>query len=143
MGGDGFDEPADARLEVGGLRGEGLDPPREAAQGLFGGCELVEGSRRQTERGAFGDLGGGGEAAELVAQVNRRADDEGFEFVDRRGARRLGASAGGFQRSQRLTAAPGARGRPGLGVREPPSPPGGRRGRRSWRRRWSPPCEGG
>ena len=32
MGGDGFDEPADARLQVGGLRGEGLDPPREAAQ---------------------------------------------------------------------------------------------------------------
>ena len=50
-------------LEVGGLRGEGLDPPREAAQGLFGGCELVEGGRRQAQRGAFGDLGGGGEAA--------------------------------------------------------------------------------
>ena len=29
--------------------------------------------------------------------------------------------------------------RPGLGVREPPAPPGGRRGRR----RWSPRCEGG
>ena len=34
VGGDGFDEPADARLEVGGLGGEGLDPTREAAQGL-------------------------------------------------------------------------------------------------------------
>ena len=44
----------------------------------------------------------------MVAQVNRRADDEGFEFVDRRGACRLGASAGGLQRSQRLAAAPGA-----------------------------------
>ena len=63
VGGDGFDEPADARLQVGGLGGEGLDPRREAAQGLFGGCELVEGRRRQTERGAFGDLGGGGDAA--------------------------------------------------------------------------------
>ena len=109
MGGGGFDESADACLEVGGLGGEGLDAPREAAQGLFGGGELVEGGRRQAQRGAFCDLGGGGEAAELVAQVHRRADDEGFEFVDRRGARRLGASAGGFQRSQRLAAAPGAR----------------------------------
>ena len=44
----------------------------------------------------------------MVARVHGRADDEGFEFVDRRGARRLGASAGGFQRSQRLAAAPGA-----------------------------------
>ena len=71
VGGDGFDEPADARLEVGGLGGEGLDPRREAAQGLFGGCGASSGGADRPGRrnaGACGDLDGttGGEAAELV-----------------------------------------------------------------------------
>ena len=57
------------------------DASGQAMEWLFVGGEFVDGSESKAERRAFGYQGRGVRTSELVTEIDRRGDDQGFSSL--------------------------------------------------------------